>query len=118
MKAKVSVQDTTAKPVMAFAETVHDFGKLDRGEIVKYRFSFKNVGNADLKIYHVQTTCGCTVGKFPHEPIPPGGEGNLDVTFNSTYKEGYQNKSVMIFANTNPQRTVLRITAFVKVPQK
>ncbi|MBN2638645.1 MAG: DUF1573 domain-containing protein [Bacteroidales bacterium] len=117
-KSSVSVQDDKiAKPVMAFTETVHDFGNMDRGEIVKYRFHFKNVGNSDLKINRVQTTCGCTIGQYPHEAIPPGGEGDLDVTFNSTYKNGYQDKSVMIFANTQPQQTVLRITAFVKPSQ-
>lgn len=112
---KSAVQDTIAKPVMAFTQTVHDFGNMVRGEIVKYQFHFKNVGNADLRIFHVQTTCGCTVGKYPQEAIPPGGEGDLDVTFNSTFKEGYQDKSIMIIANTQPKETVLRITAFVKL---
>lgn len=117
-KQKITAQDTTAKhPVMAFTETVHDFGNMVRGEIVKYQFHFKNVGNADLRIFHVQTTCGCTVGKYPQKAIPPGGEGDLDVTFNSTFKEGYQDKSIMIVANTHPQQSVLRITAFVKVPE-
>ena len=99
-KKNEKTSDTQGKhPVMAFTETVHDFGNMVRGEIVKYKFHFKNVGNADLRIFHVQTTCGCTVGKYPQEAIPPGGEGDLDVTFNSTFKEGYQDKSIMIVAN-------------------
>jgi hypothetical protein len=103
-------------PVMTFTETVHDFGKLTQGEIVKYTFHFKNTGKSDLRISRVSTSCGCTVGKYPHEPIKPGGEGDVEVTFNTAHKSGYQNKSVMLLANTNPARTVLRIKAVVELP--
>lgn len=114
---KAAVQDTTAKyPVMAFTQTVHDFGNIVQGEIVKTKFHFKNVGNAPLKISDVKTTCGCTVGDYPQKLIPPGGEGDLAVTFNSTYKRGYQGKIILIIANTKPRETALRITTFVKVP--
>jgi len=47
-------------------------------------------------------------------PEKPGEEGDVDVTFNSTGKMGYQNKSVMLLANTKPARTVLRINAVVE----
>ncbi len=124
-KAGNKNQDTTVTqpttdgdaPVMTFTETVHDFGKLVQGEIVKYTFHFKNTGKADLRISRVSTSCGCTVGKYPHHPIKPGGEGDIEVTFNSTYKEGYQDKSIMILANTDPARTVLRIKAVVELPK-
>ncbi len=116
--ATVTQQVTNSQaPVMTFTETVHDFGKLVQGEIVKYTFHFKNTGKSDLRISRVSTSCGCTVGKYPHRPIKPGGEGDVEVTFNSTYKEGYQDKSIMILANTDPARTVLRIKAVVELPK-
>ncbi len=104
-------------PVMTFTETVHNFGKLTQGEIVKYTFHFKNTGKSALRISRVSTSCGCTVGKYPHKPIQPGGEGDIEVTFDTKYKMGYQNKSVMILANTKPARTVLRIKAVVEMPK-
>ncbi len=115
--AVLKAQDTGDAPVMTFTETVHDFGKLTQGEIVKYTFHFKNTGKSDLLISHVSTSCGCTVGKYPHKPIQPGGEGDVEVTFNTTHKMGYQNKSVMLLANTKPARTVLRIKAVVELPK-
>lgn len=115
---KTLSQDTAkAKlPVMTFTETVHNFGNMVQGEIVKYNFHFKNTGDADLVISKVRSTCGCTVGAYPHQPVKPGGEGNLKVTFNSSYKLGYQNKGIMIFANTQPKRTLISIRAQVKLP--
>ncbi len=116
-KQTVSTQIDKNAPVMSFTTMVHDFGKMDQGEIVKYTFHFKNTGKSDLKIARVSTSCGCTVGKYPHEPIKPGGEGDIEVTFNSSHKMGYQNKSIMLLANTNPARTVLRIKAVVDIPK-
>lgn len=117
---KVAVSDSTnAKlPVMTFTETVHNFGNMVQGEIGKYKFHFKNTGDADLRIKRVQTTCGCTIGNYPHQPIKPGEEGDIDVSFNSSFKQGYQNKGIMIFTNTDPSRIVLTIRAVVSVPKK
>ncbi len=117
---KVAVNDTSNHkfPVMTFKETVHNFGDMVQGEVGKYDFHFKNTGDADLRIKYVKTTCGCTVGSFPHEAIKPGEEGDIAVTFNSSFKQGYQNKAVMITANTNPSSIVLGIKAVVSLPKK
>ncbi len=114
-KAAVSPADNKA-PVMTFTTMVHDFGKMEQGEIVKYTFHFKNTGKTDLRIARVSTSCGCTVGKYPHEPVKPGGEGDVVVTFNSAHKMGFQNKSIMLLSNTHPARTVLHIKAVVELP--
>ncbi len=116
-KQKVSNQIHNDAPVMSFATMEHNFGKMNQGEIVKYIFHFKNTGKTDLRIFRVSTSCGCTVGKYPHDPIKPGGEGDVEVTFNSSHKLGYQNKSILLLANTVPERTVLRINAVVNLPK-
>ncbi len=105
-------------PVMTFEETVHDFGKMIQGEKGHYSFKFKNTGTADLLITRVSTSCGCTVGEYPRKPVKPGEEGVIKVTFDSTHKRGFQNKSVTILANTQPNRTVLRIKANVVMPER
>ncbi|UBM61681.1 DUF1573 domain-containing protein [Candidatus Sulfidibacterium hydrothermale] len=115
--AVIKKTDTGDAPVMTFSETEHDFGKLTQGDIVKYTFHFTNTGKSDLKISHVSTSCGCTVGKYPHQPIKPGEGGDIVVTFNTKYKFGYQNKSIMLLANTKPARTVLHIKAVVVIPK-
>ncbi len=105
-------------PKMQFDETLHDFGKMIQGERVVYDFHFTNVGGSDLLITRVSTSCGCTVGDYPKEPIAPGKGGTIEVTFDSHRKRGYQNKSITILANTKPNSTTLRIKAKIILPEE
>ncbi len=105
-------------PKLVFEETTHDFGKIIRGEKLKYRFKFKNTGNADLIISKVSTSCGCTASNYPRRPVKPGEESYIDVVFNSAHKRGKQHKTVTILANTQPNKTVLHITGTVVMPEK
>ena len=105
--------DMSQLPAFSFESEVHDFGKIIMGETVSYPFKFKNTGKSDLIIADVSTSCGCTVTSYNKEPIHPGKEGVIRVSFNSAGKHGYQNKSIVIVANTQPNTFVLRIKAEV-----
>ncbi|PLW98034.1 MAG: hypothetical protein C0593_06715 [Marinilabiliales bacterium] len=103
------------EPRIVFEKDTHDFGRVVQGEKVTYGFKFKNEGNKDLLIVKVNATCGCTVIDYPRDPIAPGAEGVLHVTFNSTAKKGLQNKKVTVMANTQPSNTYLWVKANVAV---
>jgi hypothetical protein len=104
-------------PVMEFNETVHDFGTVIEGETVTYSFKFKNTGGSDLLISNVSASCGCTATEFTKEAVKPGDEGIVTVSFNSKRRNGFQNKSITVAANTQPNKTVLRIKAKVMSPK-
>jgi len=89
-------------PVIAFERDIFDFKKIKQGESVQHDFKFKNDGKSPLIISNATATCGCTVPEFPKEPILPGKEGVVKVVFNSTGKEGMQDKVVTINSNANP----------------
>ena len=89
-------------PAITFDQEVHDFGTVHQGEVVEYAFRFKNTGKGVLLINDAQASCGCTIPDWPKEPIQPGGEGVLKVSFNSAGKEGSQDKSITLKANTDP----------------
>lgn len=97
-----------------FEEMKYDFGDMKKGDVVSHSFKFKNTGKNPLLITNAHGTCGCTIPSYPKEPIAPGKEAILEVQFNSTGKEGLQNKSISVAANTDPQYTVLSIVANVK----
>ena len=105
-------------PMFRFDVETHDFGSINQGEKVSYAFTFKNVGGADLLIREAHGSCGCTIPDYPKTPIPPGGKGIINVTFNSEGKEGMQHKQVTIVANTIPNTKVLVITGEVMIPKK
>ena len=91
--------------VITFEKKTHDFGDIAQGDKVEHTFYFTNTGNEPLIITNVQVSCGCTVPKgWPRDPIPPGGKGELTVSFNSAGKSGRQNKPVTIISNAvNPE---------------
>ena len=104
----------TNVPEIEFQKTEHDFGKILQGEQVSYTFRFKNVGNAPLIITSIEKTCGCTSPDFSNEPIKPGEEGKITITYDSKGHKGFQNKRLIVKANTNPSETILRIKAHVE----
>ena len=101
-------------PKIQFQKTEHDFGKILQGEQVSYTFKFKNIGNAPLIITSIEKTCGCTSPDFSKDPVKPGEEGKITITYDSKGHKGFQNKRVIVKANTNPSETILRIKAQVE----
>lgn len=103
-------------PAFTFEKSTHDFGTIKQGEKISYSFKFKNTGKADLIIASAKGSCGCTVPQYPKMPIAPGGEGVIDVTFDSSGKSGNQNKQITVVANTVPNTTILTITGLIETP--
>ena len=104
-------------PFFEFVEEVKDFGTITQGESVSMTFRFKNVGQSNLIISSAQGSCGCTVPEWPKEPIAPGAEGKIEVTFNSTGKQGLQNKTITLVSNTIPNTKVIAIKGEVLAPE-
>jgi hypothetical protein len=103
-------------PEITFEETEHDFGRLIDGETVAFNFSFTNTGKTDLVIADVSSSCGCTVPSYPRQAIRPGDKGSIKVSFNSRGRRGFQSKTVVVVANTQPNVIQLRIKAQVIAP--
>jgi hypothetical protein len=99
---------------IVFREYQHDFGKVAAGENISYVFTFENKGTSDLVIISATTSCGCTVPKYDTKPIPPGGDGNLEVVFDTSGREGFQTKTISVKSNALIPVVLLKITAFVE----
>jgi hypothetical protein len=100
-------------PVAAFAVVEHDFGTVPEGPKVVYEYKVKNTGQAPLIIQNAQPSCGCTVPNWTKEPIPVGGTGFVKAEFDTNGKQGVQNKTITVTANTWPKVTTLRFKAMV-----
>jgi len=98
-------------PIITFEESSKDFGDIKQGDKVEHTFKLENTGNAPLVISNVAATCGCTVPKWPKEPIAPGKTAEIKVSFNSAGKMGKQNSVVRIYSNaTEPIEKVSMIS--------
>jgi hypothetical protein len=98
---------------IVFREYEHNFGKVSEGEKVGYIFKFDNQGSANLVIASATTSCGCTVPEYDSRPVPPGGNGNLEVVFNTSGRNGMQTKTITVRSNAATPVVLLKITAEV-----
>lgn len=96
-----------------FDKNTFDFGDIDEGAVVNTTFSFINDSKRNLVINNCLGSCGCTVPTWTKEVIKPGGKGKIDIQFNSAGKKGQQQKTVTVYANTEPATTILYIKANV-----
>lgn len=90
---------------ITFDETEYDFGTVVSGEKVSQIFTFKNTGTEPLILINAKGSCGCTVPRWPKDPIAPGETASIEVSFNSKNKKGKRNQKVTITANTNPAQS-------------
>jgi len=95
------------KTSVVFEQDLYDFGSVTEGTPVNYQFKFKNTGENPLHITKVKPSCGCTTPKFSEEPIPPGEEGFIDVSFDSQGRPGVQSKTITVTGNFEGKLTRL-----------
>jgi hypothetical protein len=88
-----------AEPRVTVDAVQYDFGTMQRGTKKSHDFLFRNVGNGPLTLRVGSTTCKCTLGSVPADPIPPGGQVN--VTLEWTAKVGAGNFRQMATVITN-----------------
>lgn len=108
-----TVNKATA-PFMSFLKESYDFGQITEGDSVRYDFEFTNTGKTPLIISNATATCGCTQPEYPKEPLAPGAKGRIHVVFNSSGKQGMQNKVITLTTNTYKGTEELHLVGDVK----
>lgn len=113
-----AVRDASANKmaVMTFDKTFHDFGQITQGTPQQTVFTFTNTGDAPLIITDATSSCGCTIPDYPkNTPIAPGQQGKMVVNFNGS-GQNQVTKTINVQANTANGSELLKIQAFVLVP--
>lgn len=116
-KSKTTQEADPNGPIIKFESKTVDYGVIEKGSDGTREFKFTNVGKAPLKIVNVKSSCGCTIPTYPRGEIMPGESGVINVKYN-TNRAGRFSKSVSIYTNTVPDRSVLRIKGEVHDPNK
>ena len=106
-------------PEIQLDKEVWDFGQTKQGKILTHVFTFKNVGDAPLKIERVRTSCGCAAALVSKKEIKPGGKGEIKVTFNTAGYSGSVSKYVYVESNDPEQpNKQLTVSASIEVPPR
>ncbi len=107
------------KAEIKFEQTTHDFGSFKEADGVQTTtFKFKNEGDVPLVLTNVRASCGCTTPKWTREPVAPGKDGEIKVSYNPKNRPGTFNKSVTVTSNATVKTTVLRINGKVAPREK
>ena len=68
-----------------------------------------NVGDGPLVVQAVTTTCGCTEVDFSSEPVRPGQQRELTVSYDAD-ERGFLNKVISIYTNAQDAPYKVRVT--------
>jgi len=101
-------------PQLNLLENKIDFGTVEAGKTYTRQLKFTNNGKANLLISEVSSSCGCTVPRWPKNYIVPGDSSEIIVEYNGKDKQGYQEKVLTIYSNTNPVENTIKIIANIK----
>lgn len=102
-------------PRISVDPTVFDFGKAQQEKTLEKEFTVRNLGNEDLVIESVSTTCGCTVAEGYSKVIKPGSSTPLRVKLQTRTSFGRLSRSVLIKSNDPSGRPLeLKVEATVE----
>jgi hypothetical protein len=108
-----------AQTKMQFSATEHDFGTF-KEEAGRQTFDFivTNTGTQPLVIQNVVASCGCTTPEWTKQPIAAGAKGKVTAIYDPKDRPGQFNKTLSVYANTQPQVVVLTIKGEVTPHEK
>ena len=100
-------------PLISFETTLIDYGIIENNSNGIRTFGFKNIGDQDLIIRNVKSSCGCTIPKKPAGPLAPGGVSEIVVRYD-TNREGPFRKTSTVTTNIEKNHiTALKIKGTV-----
>lgn len=113
----MNAEELALAPKLKITEPVHDFGKVNQGDILTADLSISNEGKSTLNLRKLASSCSCVTTKMESMDIEPGKEAIISVSFNTTGRRGTQQKNITIFTN-DPKAPTQRIIVKASVQTK
>ena len=107
-----STPETT--PRLFISESMHNFGTVKEGNELDFNLSIKNIGDSELIISDVKTSCGCTAALLSNDKLKPGEKGNVRIELDTSGMKGKKTRTLAILSN-DPVNPRMVITLFVNV---
>lgn len=94
-----ALRGAEAAPRLAVDPESWDFGRTLKNRVLEKQFTLKNVGEAELIIDKISTTCGCTAALLSEKTLGPGKSAVLRVTFETRDFDGRVERKVLLRSN-------------------
>ena len=102
-------EDKQVMTTVSLEATVFSMGDFAWQEERQGTFRLKNTGEKPLVIQDVVTSCGCLTVDYPQEPVQPGKEAVLRMTYKAD-NPGHFNKAVTVYCNAENSPIKLRVS--------
>lgn len=103
---------------LEFDKMVHNFGEIiHKSGPVSCTFTLKNTGSKPAVIYNVVSTCGCTDVKWTREPVRPGQQGSISVTYSNDEGAYPFDKNLTVYLSDVKKPVILKVRG-VSVAEK
>lgn len=92
------------RPIIEILPESFDFGEVTYGQTLEHKFSLKNLGEVELKIKRIATSCACTKAWVEKEVVAPGESIDLIVKYETGAMSGPHalgDQERIIFVQTN-----------------
>lgn len=102
--------------VLKFASKEKNIGTLSEDDAPStYRFIFRNVSKKTVSLRQIKTSCGCTVAKYDKQPVAPGKEGEITLTYNPSEQPGQVYSRAFVYTNLSDAYPTVCLTLTGKV---
>ena len=100
-------------------KSIHDFGDvlIDDGP-VSCTFTVKNIGQTPAVIYNVVSSCGCTDVKWTREPLRPGENGKISVTYSNDEGAYPFDKTLTVYFSDVNKPYILKVRGVAHAKKK
>ena len=78
-------------------------------------FEFENVGDSEITITELKTSCGCTATHLDKKTYAPGESGFIEAVLNIGSRNGVQRKTVRVYTSDSEQPEVLTMVTHIPV---
>ena len=110
----IAAKQAIAQEQLVFEPSQWDFGTIhENNGPVSHTFTGTNRSDRPLVILDVVTTCGCTVPEFSKQPILPGAETQVTVTYDPTNRPGAFDRDLWIYSSDRKRIATLSIRGSV-----
>ena len=102
-------------PRLKLSQDSWNFGTARHLEHLETTVQLSNIGNAELQISNVSSSCGCTAAQPEKRRLLPGESTPLKITFNTRGKQGSTTANVTIESNDKSEpKKIFRVEGEVK----
>ena len=95
------------------ADTI-DFGRVCEGDVVTREIRVRNGGDTPMVITRLDLTCGCIQADYPRQPLRPGEEADMTVSFDSSRLGGWIYKTALVYTSITQTAYIIVIIAEIE----